>query len=419
MIRPWSSKATTARAAALAALALLAASAARAAPPLADLVVLEGPAGPRSGGPCLAVAPDGTTFLSWFEQRDSTHHALRVSRFERGAWAKPALVAEGDSFIVNWADFPAVAALGGKKVMVAWAWRSGGDPYAYDVRISGSLDGGTTWTRPMVPHRDGTKTEHGFVSLVPAQNNGVRAFWLDGRKFADPKPEAAADPEGHGGGEMTLRTAWIGFDGALLDEAEVDERVCDCCQIGAAGRSGRVVVAYRDRSAGEVRDISVAWLDDGRWSEPAPVHADGWHTPGCPVNGPAVDMAGERLAVAWFSAAGDTAKVLLSFSDDGGHAFGPAVRVDGGDPLGRVDVALLEDRSALVSWVEVDAKQAKIQVRSVDEAGRAGETLTVARTSTARASGFPRMVRSGRRVFFAWTEAGDVPQVKVATARIP
>ena len=390
-----------------------------AAPPLEGLGTLHAPVAAFSGEPCLAVAPDGGVFMSWFERRDSTRHVLKVSRYLRGSWVEPTTVAEGDSFFVNWADFPALVATGGEKLTIAWPWRSGGDTYAYDVRISSTNNGGKTWTPPIVPHRDGTKTEHGFVSLIPAQNGGVRAFWLDGRKFADPAAKAAAHDDGHGGGEMTLRTAWIGPDGSMLDEVEVDDRVCDCCQTSAAGQRGTAVVAYRDRSMGEIRDISIAWLRGGRWSEPAPVHADGWNTPGCPVNGPSLDMDAERLAVAWFTMAGDSAKVLLAFSDDGGRSFARPVRVDGGNPLGRADVELLPDGSALVSWLEKRDQEAAIQVRRVSREGVAGEEQTVGVTAPTRASGFPRMARNGHDVFFAWTQPGETPQVRLAMGRLP
>lgn len=390
--------------------------------PVLNPYVIWSPAAPPSRQPRLAAAPDGAVFMSWFERRDSTRYALRVARFVRGSWSEPATVAEGDSFFVNWADFPVLLATGGNRVVIAWPWKHGGEPYAYDVRIAGSGDGGRTWSRPIVPHRDGTATEHGFVSLVPAQAGGVRAFWLDGRKFADRPTGAAKDStahDEHGDGEMTLRTAWVGLDGSLMDEQEVDDRVCDCCQTGAVGRGGHALVAYRDRSSEEVRDISVAWLRGGRWSEPAPVHRDAWRTPGCPVNGPALDMVGSQVAMAWFTMAGDSARVLAAVSNDAGRRFGAPVRVDQGDPLGRTDVEMLPDGSALISWLEVRGKEALIQVRRLDPRGSLSDAATLGSASTSRASGFPSMARSQSHLFVAWTETGDTSRVRVATARIP
>ncbi len=392
--------------------------------PLGELKPLPTPASPRSGEPCLAVAPDGAVFMSWLEKRERSGHALRVARLKGERWLAPITVAEGDSFFVNWADFPCLAALGNDRLAIAWPWKHGGDdPYAYDLRVALSSDGGRTWSRPVMPHRDGTATEHGFVSLVP-MNGGVQVLWLDGRKYAEKKPQTKklAAKDAHGDehdGEMTLRSAWIGFDGTLAVEAEIDGRTCDCCQTGAVAVPGGALVAYRDRSAKEIRDISIARFEGGRWSLPTFLHRDNWKLPGCPVNGPAVDATGSRVAVAWFAMAGDTARVQVAFSGDGGRRFSRPMRVEGADPLGRADVALLEDGSALVLWLEALGQDALLKVQRVSASGAMGAPMTVSRTSAARASGFPRIVRSGARLIFAWTETGTAAQVKVASAGLP
>ncbi|MEK7329705.1 MAG: hypothetical protein AAB113_02780, partial [Candidatus Eisenbacteria bacterium] len=69
-------------------------------------------------------------------------------------------------------------------------------------------------------------------------------------------------------------------------------------------------------------------------------------------------------------------------------------------------------------WLEAREKEALFQVRRVSRDGAPGPTSTVARTSAARASGFPRMVRSGDRVVLAWTEAGKPSRVRTAVARL-
>src|SRR5262245_31607137 len=311
-------------------------------PRLAELHTIGSPAAVGSTEPALSVAPDGTAYLCWFEPLDSTRVALRLSRFAKDGWLDAITVAEGDSFEVNWANVPAIVALGGGKLMIGWSWKTG-DAEACDVRISGSTDGGESWAPPVVPHRDRTATEHGFLSLVPADRGGARAFWLDGRKYASRAPGDSANARG---GETVLRTAWVGLDGSLSDEDEVDDRVCDCCPTAAVGRGTRALVAYRDRRGREERDVSVAWLEAGAWSEPAPVAVDGWRIDGCPVNGPALDRAGTRIGVAWFTMARDTAAVKLVFSDDLGQSFGRAMRLDGGDPLGRVSLVVLDDGAA-------------------------------------------------------------------------
>ena len=363
---------------------------------------LASPTGPGSGQPSLALDGDGRPLLTWMAQGEAGAE-LRMAVLEDGAWSEPRTIAAGRDFIVNWADFPSSVSLGGDRLAAHWLEREGADTYAYGVRMSFSDDGGRTWSEPLRPHTDSTETEHGFVSLLPATDGGADAIWLDGRNFAAGRPE------------MTLRSARVGV--ASIDaEAVLDARICDCCQTDAAlGASGPVVV-YRDRTEGEIRDISIVRRIDGRWTEPRPVHDDGWRIDGCPVNGPAVAARDAHVAVAWFTAARDSSKVLLAFSSDGGETFGEPVRIDDGNPEGRVDVALLEDGAALVSWIErSEAGDGALRLRRVPSGGTDDEAITVASVSASRAAGFPRMVRASDALVLAWT---DPDSGRVRTSRI-
>ncbi|HEX6910757.1 MAG TPA: sialidase family protein [Longimicrobium sp.] len=359
------------------------------------------PAAEGSGEPNLTLGPDGRVYLSWIEPAADSAHALRFSVLEGDRWSEPRTIASGGDWFVNWADFPAMAVLPGNRLAAHWLQRSGDGKYAYDVRVAISPDGGVTWTPGVVPHGDGTQTEHGFVSMWPVGGDSVGMVWLDGRNT---KP--AADGHGGGGG-MTLRYTTVGMDGRAAPDREVDGLVCDCCQTGMAMTANGPLVVYRDRTEGEVRDIYVTRLVNGAWTEGRPVHADGWVMPACPVNGPQADARGERVAVAWFTGADSTMAVKLAFSDDAGATFGAPVRVDGGNPEGRVDVLLLDDGAALVSWIErTGPTEAAVRIRRVAPDGTMGQPRSIAASSSARSTGFPRMVRADDQVVFAWTGPG-------------
>ncbi len=205
------------------------------------------------------------------------------------------------------------------------------------------------------------------------------------------------------------------FDGdAFLPETLLDGRVCDCCQTTAAATPDGMFVAYRDRSAEEIRDISYMLYADGRWTEPQTLHADGWEIPACPVNGPAVTVRENELAVAWFGLIDEEGRVSAIRASDGGRTFGEPVRLDGRQVLGRVDIEWLDEGTALVSWLErIDGGRAEVRVREVRSDGTLGAALVVATTSSSRASGFPRLVRQGGSVLIAWTDAA-AKRVRVA-----
>jgi hypothetical protein len=372
-------------------------------PAVAD--TLRSPAGPGSAEPNLAVGPDGKVYLSWLEPLDSGH-ALRFSSFDGSSWSAARTIRSGRDFFVNWADFPSIAVVGKNHLAAHWLQRTGKSTYAYGVRISQSRDGGASWSAPVRPHIDSSDTEHGFVALW-SENDKLGAAWLDGRKFSK---------EGHhASNEMTVVTTTIDPAGKRGGEVTLDARACDCCQTAAAVTSAGPIVAYRDRSASEIRDIYVSRRVKGKWTEPKAVHADNWHIAACPVNGPNISANGRRVALAWFTAAKDSPRVKLAFSSDAGATFGAPIRIDEGMPSGRVDTELLPDGGALVSWIErTGGDTARVLLRRVHADGKFGPPVSIASSTAQRASGFPRMVIANGFAYFAFTQPGRPSQVRVA-----
>ena len=389
---------------------------------------------PSSAGaaePHLATAADGRVVMSWLEpdknnggQNTGNTMALRHAALEGNAFGPPLTVATGDNFFVNWADFPSVVPIDDQLWAAHWLVQQPDSFYAYDVAIAVSNDAGNTWTQPLTPHNDGTPTEHGFVDLFPWKG-GVGAVWLDGRNMTEEaaQHEAEVAQAGIENTEpiagMTLRSALISSDGALVEDALVDPLVCDCCQTDVATGSLGPVLVYRNRTEKEVRDIYAALAVDGAWQPGDPVSNDGWEIPGCPVNGPAVAASGQLVATAWFTMAGDVPKLRFARSRDGGKTFAPAVELDSGAPVGRVDVVLLEGGDAIVSWLR-DSKpgEGQLVIRRIPMKGDLGPIETVAIAGTGRPAGFPQMVYSANRLVFAWTETLDDELTAVRTATV-
>jgi hypothetical protein len=331
---------------------------------------------------------DDSLLLSWLEPTDAGHR-LRWSRYRAGAWSGPRSVVESDRVFANWADVPSVVEGGDGALYAHWLRRVGEASYAYHVQVLRSVDEGATWTDLGTLHDDASASEHGFVSFVP-DPRGVRAFWLDGR-------DQGAEHAGH----MALYTGIVGDE--VGRSMRVDKLVCDCCNTSAAQTSSGAIVAYRDRTEEEIRDIVVAGA--GR-TEPGGIPADGWRLPACPVNGPAIDAAGRRVVVAWLTGAGTKYSIRAAFSEDAGGTFG-RVRLLDFDPrsmaLGRVDV-MLDEEGAYVSWVSNHDGGTMIVARHVAPSGALGPLVEVAPTSGVRDSGFPQMERLGDEIVFVWRD---------------
>lgn len=376
---------------------------------------LASPAGTGSSAPSLFATRGGDLLMSWLETaEDSSTTAVKISRLEDGEWSPPVAVLRRDDLFVNWADFPSIVEAADGSLLVHWLQKSGEGTYAYDVRVARSLDGGRTWGSGLKLHDDTTQTEHGFVSLEPhSSGSTVAAVWLDGR-------EMTGHGHGHEGeGAMTLRYATTDARRGIEAAAILDDRTCECCTTDMAMTSEGPVVVYRDRSEEEIRDISIVRKTTSGWTAPRTIHRDGWKIDGCPVNGPQIDARGRRVAVAWFTAPDDKGRINVSFSQDAGASFSTPVRIDLGGAVGRVDIELLGDGSALVSWIEGVGNAAAVAVRRVAEDGKMSRVMTVAPSSAARGAGFPRIARVGDDFYAAWTDVADQKRVRVARFEAP
>jgi hypothetical protein len=76
--------------------------------------------------------------------------------------------------------------------------------------------------------------------------------WLDGRAQK----------------EIGLRTATFDRDWEQRSEDAIDTRVCDCCPTAVAVTASGPIVAFRDRTDDETRDIRCRASSDETWTEP-------------------------------------------------------------------------------------------------------------------------------------------------------
>ncbi len=376
---------------------------------------MSSPAGPNSAQPQLSSSERGL-LLSWIERQEKKA-TLRFAERTPAGWSAPRDVASGTDWFVNWADVPSVVRLASGELVAHWLQKSGPSTYAYDVRLSYSKDDGRTWSASFSPHSDRTQTEHGFASLFQMPGAGLGLAWLDGRAM---KAGASHDAHGTSAGAMGLRFGTFGRDWKQTSEVAIDSRVCECCPTSATVTSDGPIVAYRNRSDEEVRDIFVSRLENGVWTEPRAVHFDGWKIAACPVNGPMLSARGRDVAIAWFTAEGDQPRALVAFSKDAGRTFGPPIRLDDAGSLGRVDLEFLADGSAIASWVGFADQQAQFRVRRVEPSGVKSPAIVVSGLAEGRASGYPRIASNGNEIVFAWTEITDGrSRVRIAAASLP
>ena len=359
------------------------------------------PVGINAMEPALVGIENGGMVMSWTEP-DGEGFAVKTATLQDGNWSTPETATTSKNLFVNWADFPTIAAFSDGTLAVSWLQQSAQISYSYDINIVLSSDSGQTWGSPIQPHDDQSMQQHGFLTLLPTTQDKMLAVWLDAREYN------SQDFGGSFNNAVQLRSTIIGKDGTLGSDTPLDLRACSCCQTSASiTGDGTVLIAYRDRTADEIRDISIVRRYNGVWSDPVNIHADGWEISGCPVNGPAIDAHATNAVVAWFTGADDLPTVKVAFSEDSGATFGTAFQVDTGEGVGRLSTLMLATGEALISWVDWtgDGEALILCCATKSEGCIARQTIT--RHAVSGSFNFPKLERSGDTIYLAWTQPMD------------
>ncbi|RDK85599.1 hypothetical protein [Marinirhabdus gelatinilytica] len=336
-------------------------------------------------------------YMSWVTSEKDTDF-LNYSVYNGTIWNKTETITQGTDWFTNWADFPVICENNGN-ILTTYLQKSDTATYAYDIRYNSYNSETKTWHKNLLLNTDGTKTEHGFVSAVPVPG-GFEVAWLDGRNTGGSHENH--DKQG-AGGAMTLRSAIITNDGEVLNEVQLDNRVCDCCQTSIANSGRMTRIAYRDRSETEIRDISVATKAVTGHLEKSikKVHADTWKIAGCPVNGPSIDAFGNSFVTAWFTAADGEGKIKVSFLESD---IQQPFRIDNGNATGRVDVEMISETDALVLWMEPKGESEVIMLAEVSISEGKTKEVQIFETTPDRASGFPQLEVMEETAYVAWTD---------------
>ena len=366
---------------------------------------------PENSSESFLLSTDKDLFISWTEQVLDSNF-LYVTKLEGGSWSNKKLITKGTDWFVNWADFPSISYNNlSNSIFSFHLQKSSEETFSYDVNYH--INSKETWKDMNKIHDDNTFSEHGFVSSIPYKD-GFMVSWLDGRNTY------GVGDHGHAKGAMTIRSAVLDFNGNIVSQNVIDEMVCECCQTSMAISGDIPIVVYRDRSEGEIRDIYYSRYIDSNWTEPHPIHNDGWEINGCPVNGPNVDSYGDNVVVSWFSASNGRPKVNLKFSTDNGRTFGDKILIDEVDnsPLGRVDIELISETEAIISWLSTVDGKGKLLIRKIKTNGDIGPIKVVEEVSTERSTGFPQIEEFNDDVYISWTDNSESGK-KVKVTKIP
>lgn len=355
--------------------------------------------------PRVSSVPDGAFVLSWLEPKEGGTAAFRLATWRRGVWSAPVTIAEGQPFSRDRAAAPGVVALSNRNLVAYWSQKRPYDSSRYEIEllVAVSNDGGDHWTTPALVNRAVAQPgeDNGYASAAALDESEAALVWLDGRNWEKEK-------------RVTLRSRRVKRDGSMSDTTLLDGDTCTCCSTSIVRTPSGLLAAYRGHTPDNIRDISLVRHANGGWSQPQIAHPDHWHIEACPVNGPHLDADGERAALVWFSGAQDQAVVKLAFAQNGGGAFSAPIRIDSGKPIGRAQVVLLADGSAIGLWLENDSGTTRLVARRMRPDGRGEAPFEVTRSTNL---GFPHTAQATDGLVVTWADAAQVSRVHVGLLR--
>lgn len=342
-----------------------------------------------------ATVQDGSPLLSWIEPVQGGSYALRYSVRRANQWTQPRTIVTNRRFFRQPAESPSVLSFPGGGLLAEWVEVPNDSSEAEYIYVSASTNG-IQWIPPVMANKDRSPVQHALVSMVASSDREASLVWLEALKGED--------------APSNLKRTVVSSDGKVLKEESLDPDVCTCCPTSIVKTSRGLLVAYRDHTSQDIRDIAIVRFENGRWTPSKILNADKWQINACPVNGASAAAKGDRVAVAWYSEGGDKPRVQLAFSSDAGATFTKPILINTGDALGHASAVLNNDGGAFVSWIEEGDKSSRVLARLVSPAGVAGPVVHIADGST-QSLGYPRLLHSGNETWIAW---GDKTGVKTA-----
>src|SRR5690606_28568934 len=95
---------------------------------------MDSPVDSVSAEPYLFTDKNGMVYLSWVT-KEAQNSKLQYSVLNSDKWSEPIVIASGNNWFVNWADYPLIAADGNNNLIAHFLQKSEKGTYTYDVNV--------------------------------------------------------------------------------------------------------------------------------------------------------------------------------------------------------------------------------------------------------------------------------------------
>ena len=315
-------------------------------------------------------------------------------------------------------------------------------PVGTRVLSARSDNSGASFASPVtVPGTDAAGSR-GWESIATSRDGAVVALWLDHRELSIGKSGAPSTSHGEhqhaaAGGSRTEGTARAQLSKLFfgrLDDPESPQAltggVCYCCKTAlATSADGSVYAAWRHVYPGNIRDIAFAMSRDGgrTFAPPVRVSEDRWVLDGCPENGPALAVGGNRaIHVVWPTllngstpSAEPTLGLFYASSLDG-RLFSARQRIPTEGTPRHPQVVLSSRGSLVIAWDEQLKGTRQVVISDGVADGRGPGHFTRVPLDIGARGEYPVVAAVEEGYLIAWTSGSSeqsVIRVKRMTAR--
>lgn len=301
-------------------------------PELSELV------SPCAGTPLafdLSRGPDNSVVLAWVEKASDGVQSLRIASYSalKAKWteaktiaASPALLHPAHSKELRLSVDEA------GRVAVVWIGMAshGSEPSQVFAVLSDT--GAGTWKAPLLL----SSPEHAAsqASFTWRQGGGWIATWLE--------------TSGKDASQLCIREA----DQAQALHVEGSTPLVTAATTSVSFPDGTDLIVFRSFSPEEGCDPWMVRRFEGNWDAPQRLGREGWKGLVQASEAIHLSVSAPRISMAWFTAADDEPRILVTSSPDAGARWTQVTRVDLGHAVGAPDIVLLSDGSQLVAWIE-------------------------------------------------------------------
>ena len=349
-------------------------------------------------GSSVSVAADEAGRL-WLARMEKGH--VWVSRSDDGGKTFAGEVkvnAEPEAILADGQNRPKVVA-GGGVVAVTWA-QALPKLHTGHVRFSRSVDGGRSFSVPIIVNSDREEIGHSFPTLAMNGQGRMALVWLDSRE----KVAQTKAGKKHLGSSIFYvisenRGETFSANTMLADHS------CECCRIGLAfAPNGEAQAQWRHVFGDNIRDFAISPLVPG--AKVLRASEDDWKIAACPHHGGdlTIDESGRRHLV-WFTGSPKGPGIYYRHAD--GEKMSPPLALGNPDAQAGNPTVFAGDGKVWLAWREFDGKQYRVMAQRSDDRGDKW-SLPQEVAAASNAADLPLFVTGVVKPLLAWYADGKV-----------